>query len=53
MLATSFGLTRPLSGQYLQQKKLKMLVHITRQFLIFYKYWPDNDLVRPKIVANI
>jgi hypothetical protein len=37
MLATSFGLTGPSSGQ----------------FLSFYKYWPDDGPVRPKPVANI
>jgi hypothetical protein len=30
MLATSFGLNRPSSDQYLQN--LKLLVHITRQY---------------------
>jgi hypothetical protein len=40
LLATSFGLKRPSSGQYLQKKKLKILVHILvvqkRQFYIHY-----------------
>jgi hypothetical protein len=32
-------------------KNLKMLVHSS--ILCFYKYWPDDGLLRPKIVANI
>jgi hypothetical protein len=51
MLATSFGHNRPTSGQYLQKLDGVML-HATA-FLSFHKYWPDDGLFRPKIVANI
>ena len=58
VLADSFDLTRPSLGQYLQKLKNAGAYNITRQhhapeFLSFYKYWPDDGTVRPKLVANI
>jgi hypothetical protein len=58
MLATSSGLTSPSSGQYLQKLKSASACSISPQlyapaFLSFYKYWPDDGLVRLKLIANI
>jgi hypothetical protein len=56
VLAASFGLTRPSSGHYLLKRKNAGAYNITRQYTsysCFYKYWPDDGLVRPKLVANI
>ena len=62
-LATSVGLSRPSSGQYLQKIKNAAAYSITRQFhamfilyapafLNFCNYWPDDGLFRPKPVAS-
>jgi hypothetical protein len=64
-LATSFCLSRPSSGQYLQKLKnaaayydssiLWDPIHIYEWDPIkfnFCKYWPGDDLLRPKLVAN-
>ena len=46
LLATSFGLKKPSSDQYLQNLKCLCI-------LIFCKYWPDVGLLKPKLeVAN-
>jgi hypothetical protein len=53
-LATSFGLNRPSSSQYLK-KKLKNAGAYSQNaqaFLSFCKYWLDDGLLRPKLVAN-
>ena len=44
LLATSFGLKKPSSGQYLQ-RNLKILVFLVQKYLFFFcKYWPDDRL---------
>jgi hypothetical protein len=69
MLVTRFGLNRQSSDQYLWKLTNAGAYNITgqphgipchwrvilcgREFLSFYKHWPDDGLFRPKLVANI
>ena len=49
MLATIFGLTTPSSGQIF----IKELYYINHNFIVFINIWPDDGLVRQKLVAII
>ena len=62
-LATGLGLNRPSSGQYLQKLKNAgaysiniawnwRVILYAAAFLSFCKYWPDDGLLRPTLVAN-
>ena len=50
LLATSFGLK--IHHQASIKKKLQMLVRILPKHNFFGKYWPDDGLLRPKLVAS-
>ena len=47
LLATSFGLNRASSGQYLQKLKNACAYSFS-----YFKYWPDDGLLRLKLVTN-